>query len=175
MTSNVVEAMMTDDVVISACAALLSAFAAILSALAAVIGLGFIGWQIRQARKTSDFTTLQAFLKDAKDCENALMSDNLGDGRKAFIELMNFLEIYAVALNKGLVPKVSRDVIRLKLCDSLAVIQNAPKWHVVLEEAISSPETFEELQKFMTKNKCRIVALQKAQAALDAQKVDLPR
>jgi len=143
--------------------AIISVLSQCVAALAAVLGLGFIGRQIQQARKTSDLQTLQAFLKDTKEHEDALLSAKTeGEKEQAFIELLNLLEIYAAALNNGLVPKVSKNFISQKLRDSLILIQSAPEWHDKLEGAITSPETFEALGKFMKDNKAAINALQKA-------------
>jgi len=140
---------MTNDII-----EIISVVAQSVAALAAVAALAFIGWQIKQARKTSDLLTLQAFLKDVKDHESALLAASSDDEmEQAFIEILNFLEVYATAINRELIPKVSKVFIRQTLRNSLANIQNAPEWHDKMVEAITSPDTFENLVQFLKDNK----------------------
>ena len=66
------------------------------AAAAAILGLAFIGWQVREARKASDIQSLQAFLRDAKEHEHALLKAESPETKdQAFIEFLNFLETYA--------------------------------------------------------------------------------
>ena len=156
---------------VAAIAAVVAAIAAVVAAIAAVLGLRFIGLQIKEARKSSDLLILQALLKDSKEHENALLAANSDDEKnQAFIELLNFLEIYAEAINNGLVPEVSCNFVSQKLRDSLVFIQNAPIFHDKLKNAITSPETFEALRKFMEDNKSEISALLEAHRRLKVNK-----
>lgn len=149
---------------------IISAIAESVAAGAAVLALWFIGSQIKQARKTSDLLTLQAFLKDAKEHENALITAKSDEEKnQAFIELLNFLEVYAAALNNKLVPKVSKDFVHQKIRDSIVLIQSAPEWHPLLQGAITSLETFDALSKFMKDNKSEIGKLQNARVQLDTK------
>jgi hypothetical protein len=59
---------------------------------------------------------------------------------------LNFLEAYAAALTGGLFPKITRDIVREKLIDSIAVITGAPAWLVKLREAVTSETTFQLLE-----------------------------
>ncbi|MDE4147105.1 hypothetical protein PXK17_21035, partial [Phaeobacter gallaeciensis] len=131
-------------------------------------GLIFIWLQIRLSRKAADLQGLIAFTRDAKDHEAALLnaqSDQEKD--KAFVELLNFLEMYAAASNSRLVGGTSKKIIDQKLVDSLATIQNSSNFHDKLEAAISSPETFEKISEFYQKRK---VDIQKLSKAMEAQK-----
>lgn len=134
-----------------------------IQALAALFGLCFIGWQVQQARKTSDLGTLQAFLKEVAGHErDILRSETAAQQEESFVAFLNFLEVYAAAFNDGLLAKSSKKVIRLKLISALATIQSLPDWHPKLEDAISSPDTFEEVGKFFKKNKKAISDLSRA-------------
>ena len=145
---------------------LASAIGQCAAAVAAVLGLGFIGWQIREARKTSDFQSLQAFLRDTKEHEHALLKAGTAEARdQAFIEFLNFLEAYAAALNGRLFPKITRSIVREKLIDSIAVIEEAPAWHVKLEEAVTSATTFQCLGQFIGNERAVIKAVVNAREA----------
>lgn len=78
---------------------------------------------------------------------------------------LNFLEAYA-ALTGGLFPKITRDIVREKLIDSIAVITGAPAWLVKLREAVTSETTFQYLRQFARKEKAAIQAVVSARAAL---------
>ena len=131
----------------------------LIASAAAVAALGFVGWQIKLARKAADFSTLKNFLRDVKEYQDALLSAAPERKDAAFVEFMNFLEIYALALDQKLVPKVSRKLIAQTLCESLACIWNAPKFHPLIENAYTSPETFEKLIDFAKKNESKIEEL----------------
>ena len=132
-------------------------------ALAAVGGLGFIGWQIWQSRKASDLQILMDFLQKFKEHESALVEADHDDvKRQAFTELLNFLEVCAVTLNNELLQKNSRNIVGLKLRDSLSLIEDNEQWHDVFVSSVSSPETFEELSKYYKKNKEEIRKLPRA-------------
>jgi hypothetical protein len=141
-----------------------------IQAAAAVIGLGAIWWQIREARKSSDVQSLQAFLRDAKEHESALLRATTEDERhQAFIEFLNFLEAYSAAINGGLFPKVTSGIVREKIIDAVAMITEAEAWHEKLFQAITSKTTFQCLNAFMKREKATISAVISARAALSKQ------
>ena len=81
---------------------LASAIGQCVAAVAAVVGLGFIGWQVRQARKGSDLQSLQTFLRDAKEHEHALLRATTAEEKdQAFIEFVNIPPPKAVASSYG--------------------------------------------------------------------------
>lgn len=146
---------------------LASAIGQCVGAAAAILGLGFIGWQVREARKTSDIQSLQAFLRDTKEHEHALLEAKTADAKdQAFIEFLNFLEAYAAAINGGLFSKITRDIVREKLIDSIAVITESEAWHAKLVEAVTSETTFQCLRQFAGKEKVAIKAVVSARASL---------
>ncbi|AZG76317.1 hypothetical protein [Methylocystis rosea] len=146
---------------------LASATGQCIQAAAAVIGLGAIWWQIRESRKTSDVQSLQAFLRDAKEHENALLRATTEDEQhQAFIEFLNFLEAYSAAINGGLFPRVTSDIVREKIVEAVAMITEAEAWHGKLAAAITSKTTFKCLKIFMRREKPAISAAIRARAAL---------
>lgn len=148
---------------------LISAIADSLAAAAAIVGLGFISWQIARARQAFDLQTIQAFLKETKEYERSLLCSDPNEFETAFIEYLNFLEAYAAALNTKLVPSVSSDIINKSVVDSLAVINRSGTSKKMLKNAISSPDTFEHLNKLFEKNKEHIEQLGKAQESLEKE------
>ena len=120
----------------------------------------FVGAQIRAAGRTADIKILQEFNRSTIERESAF-SNASDDARKeqAFVELLNFLEIYAAALNGGLLPPISRRIVRDSLVNSIAAIQLAPFWSQKFSEAIKTVTTFEELGRFMRDEKEAISAV----------------
>jgi len=125
-----------------------------------VLGLGFIGWQVNEARKASNVNSLLAFLQDVKEHEHALLRGETEEEKdQAFIEFLNFLEAYAAAINGRLFPKVTHKLVREKLIDCIAVITEAKAWYPKLEEAVTSPTTFQCLTQFTSKERTAINSL----------------
>jgi hypothetical protein len=137
-----------------------SAIGTCVQAVAAVIGLWGIWWQIREARKAADVQSLQAFLRDAKEHENALLHPkSSAHQEQAFIEFLNFLEAYSAAFNGRLFPKVTSAIVREKIVDSVVVITAADAaWHKQLDAALTSKTTFKCLAEFMRREKAAISA-----------------
>ncbi|WP_438346794.1 hypothetical protein [Methylorubrum populi] len=143
----------------------ISALGTVAQAVTALVGLLFVGTQIRQARKTGDLQSLQDFLRAAKDHEHALINSGSDEDReKAFYEFVNFLEIQAAALRGGLFSSVTRRIVREKIRDSVAVIEDIEPWMAKLESAISSETTFEHLRRFCKRERRYIDRVKRARA-----------
>ncbi|MGE7416190.1 hypothetical protein [Methylobacterium tarhaniae] len=139
---------------------MVSAIGQVSSAAIALVGLGFIGWQIKEGRKTADLQSLQVFLQTATDHERRMIDAETQDRKdEAFFEFLNFLEIHASAVNGGLFPKVSRMIVVEKLRDSIAMIEAFSDWHEKFQRAVLTPSTFISLQKFMQKERKEIAKL----------------
>lgn len=67
--------------------------------------------------------------------------------RHAFVEFMNFLEIYAAAINTRLLVGVAREIVEDKIVDSLVELTNAPQWHDDIEQSMRSSATYTHLRK----------------------------
>jgi hypothetical protein len=144
----------------------LAAIGQLASAVFAFAGLGFIGLQIRAARKNADLQSLVDYVRAVSELERELASATTDDGRlRAFFELANFLEIQAAALNGGLYPAVTRGIVREKLRDSVVEIEEAQTWHPHLQAAVSTPTTFEHLGRFMRRERNAIDALRRQRAS----------
>jgi hypothetical protein len=136
-------------------------------ALATVFGLPFIGQQILLARRTADFQVLQTFLHDVKSHEDALLkAASSGTGDQAFIEYLNFLEIYAASLIRKLLPKTSHKMVQDKIIDALSLIESHDFWKQKFLEAVTSHTTFEYLCQFMKLHRLELDSLIKAREAL---------
>lgn len=126
----------------------------------AVIGLVFVGFQIRAARRAADIQILQEFNRSTIEREFEFLNAHDGNRKEqAFVELLNFLEINAAAFNGGLLPSVSRKIIRDSLANSIAAIQLAPQWAETFGNAVRTVSTFEELGHFMSAEKTTINAI----------------
>src|SRR5687767_10561254 len=86
-------------------------------AIAAAVSAIFAGVQIRRARLSTDFDSLQKFLAGASERERALLNAT-GDAKAfgyAMNDLLNFLETHAAAINSELVRGITREFISHKL------------------------------------------------------------
>lgn len=143
--------------------AALSSLGTAASSLIAFFGLFFIGLQIRAARRTADLQALQEFLRSTTERETALYNAPDENRREsAFFEFANFLELQAAALRGGLFSRVTRNIVREKIRDSLAFIELTDPWMHKLHEARSSPTAFEHLFHFMKRERRRIDAVKEA-------------
>lgn len=139
---------MTNDI-----GSLSSSFPAWLQAIAAFLGLLFVGWQIRLARKSSDLQTLMQFVENFRQHEHRLLSSKSSEERKvAFVDLLNLLETWAAAYNGKLLRGESRKMAELKLRDALALIQADKNLGEEFVDSMSSEDTFSGIHKFYTKN-----------------------
>ena len=135
---------------------LIATAAQVLAAFASVVALGFVGLQIRSARTVADLTALLEFWRNVTEQEGKLFDPDAARKQMAFLELLNFLEVTAAAVNDKLFPKVSRRIVRDKLQTSIAVLQCAPDWHKTFLDAVATSTTFSELLKFMKRNRRQI-------------------
>lgn len=86
----------------------------------------------------------------------AVAKDDLAKQRHAFVEFMNFLEIYAAAINASLLVGVAREIVEEKIVDSLVELTNAPQWHDDIEQSMRSSTTYMHLRKFNRKRRSSI-------------------
>lgn len=125
-----------------------------MAASASIAALFFVGVQIRIARRTADLQALQEFVKSAAEREACLLNaDTDAKRQQAFFEFLNFLEMNAAAVNGALFHEMIRTIAIDKLCTSIAVIQVNSAWHDKLNDAITASTTFEELTKFMRRER----------------------
>lgn len=137
--------------------AALSAIGAIASAVISLIGLWFVVLQLRASTKVADIDHLQSFLATTTQLERAFMqASDQSDKEAAFFELLNYLEFLAAGIQKGNFRSLSREFIRDKLVDALALIEIYPEWQHKLEGAKSTPTSLTYLTRFRRKNRCRV-------------------
>lgn len=133
-------------------------WAAALSSVVAAIGLLVSAYQTRQFRRSVSLQALVEFSKAANERERAL---NLGDAptkQHAFVEFLNFLELYAASYNGQLFVGVARELVEDKLIDSLVILECAPEWRTKIEEATTSQIAFKHLGRFMKQHRTTISA-----------------
>ncbi|MDH2406811.1 hypothetical protein QCM77_44330 [Bradyrhizobium sp. SSUT18] len=120
---------------------------------AAAIGLLLSSWQFWRSRKATTLQHIQDFLKSMNEREAALADsqDDPAKQRHAFVEYLNFLEVYAAAVNGRLFVGVARELVCEKIVDSLVVLDAAPDWHQQIESSISSGSTYSHIRKFMSR------------------------
>ena len=132
----------------------------IVAAVAAVIGLFFVGFQVKVARKTADLQALQEFVRSAMEREACLINaDAEQKKQQAFFEFLNFMEMNAAAINGDLFHNKTRSLAVEKLCTSIVVIQANPAFHDHFCQAVTNSTTFDELGKFMKRERKTITVL----------------
>lgn len=124
-----------------------------IAAIAGIVGLFFVGFQLRASRQSTDLKNLQKFFEETTNREHALFAskESETDQSKAFVEFVNFLEIYAAAYNKRLIGGISREQIRDQLIETLAVIETNTWSCKKLNEAVTSRSALKELRHFKTR------------------------
>ena len=109
-------------------------------------------WQLWRARTVATLQSLQEFSK-ASDEREAALAEAEGDKRHAFIEFMNFLEVYSAAANGGLLTGVTLEFVDDKLIDSIVLLMQLGHWHDVIEGSVTGPTTFAHLRQFIRRHK----------------------
>jgi hypothetical protein len=136
-----------------------SYIATAISTVVAIIGFGAVTYQILQARKSSDLEGIQSFFSGITLREHEFITATICDNKtKSFNELVNYFEVYALAINKKLLPKASRDLVIDKLIEGIALIHVDATWLTSYQSAKITPNTFCELEKFTNKYKKKIEA-----------------
>jgi hypothetical protein len=124
----------------------------VLSSLLAFGGLVFAAAQIRQARRTAALQALQEFIRSGNERERAILNATAStpaEQHHAFVELLNFLEMYAAAENGKLLVGIAKELVRDKLLDSLAIIDAQARWREVMEKAVITDVNFSHLARFI--------------------------
>lgn len=119
--------------------------------VAAAAGLLINAYQTWRTRKTVTLQHLQDFLKAMNEREAALAmnKDDAAKQLHAFIEFLNFLEIYSAAINSRLFVGVAREIVQEKILDSIVELEHLPHWHEEIEKSITSATTYKHLRRFI--------------------------
>jgi hypothetical protein len=94
----------------------------------------------------------------------AVAKEDEGKQRHAFIEFLNFLEIYSAALNKRLFVGAAREIVCDKILDSIVLLESMPHWHDQIERSITSGVTYKHTRLFIKRQR-RTIAARKHVAA----------
>jgi hypothetical protein len=145
--------------------------AAAIGSCIAAIGLFINAWQFRRSRKATTLQHLQDFFKAMNERELALASakDDAAKQDHAFVEYLNFLEVYSAALNDSLFIGVARELVCDKILDALVLLGNAPQWHEQIEKSFTSHVTYKHIIKFMSRQR-RALSARKTVAVLSENK-----
>lgn len=77
--------------------------------------------------------------------------------RHAFVEFMNFLEVYAAASNERLITGVAREFVNDKLIDSIVLLQQSKSWHQEVATSVNSEVVYKHLLTFARRHR-RLIA-----------------
>jgi hypothetical protein len=130
-------------------------YAQIGGTIAAAIGLLINAWQFWRNRRAATLQHLQDFFEAMNEREAALASskDDVAKRSHAFVEFLNFLEVYSAAVNGNLFIGVARELVCDKIIDSIVVLENAPQWHDKIEKSFTSPVTYKHIIRFMKRER----------------------
>jgi hypothetical protein len=129
-------------------------YAQIVSSGGAAIGLFFTAWQFWRSRRTTTLQHLQEFFKSTIEREAALAHATDDQKRRhAFVEYLDFLEVYSAAVIDGLFIGVAKEMVRDKLIDSIITLERAEPWHAVIEDSVTSAITYKYLRRFIAKHR----------------------
>lgn len=141
-------------------------YAQLAAPIAAATGLFVTAWQFARSREATTLQNLQEFFKASNEREAALAEAKDDAARRhAFVEYLNFLEVYSAAENGGLFIGVARELVRDKIIDSLVVLDAMPQWHQQIEASISSSVTYSHISEFMARHR-RVLGERKRVAAV---------
>jgi hypothetical protein len=126
-----------------------------------------------QSQRTADLQALQKFFEGVIEREGTLYdaSEDARTQKRAFQELLTFLEVHACAHNRNLFGSGSEEMVRHKLEDSVIELEAAEAWHSLIEEALDRSTTLIELRKFIGLHKAEISERRAERARRDALKV----
>ena len=106
---------MTDCVTNAYIAQMIGVSAQVIATLISAAGLIFVATQVRQATRSTDLRTLYEFVQQTEDLEARLNDVDESKHRRVVYELLNFLEVTAVACRRRLFGKASGEIAREKL------------------------------------------------------------
>jgi hypothetical protein len=95
----------------------------------------------------------------------AALAANKDDAPKqlhAFIEFLNFLEIYSAAMNARLLAGVARELVQDKLLDCAVILESSPYWQAEIEKSKTSETTYKHTKLFTRKYSKVIAARMRA-------------
>jgi hypothetical protein len=139
-------------------------YAQVAGTFAAAAGLFVNAWQFWRSGRKTTLDHLQDFLAAMNERE-ATLAETKGDESKqrhAFVEYLNFLEVYSAALNGGLFIGVAREIISDKILDSIVAVESYTHWHSEIEKSITSRTTYKHIRLLMEKQRPTIDALRYA-------------
>jgi hypothetical protein len=128
------------------------------AAVMAAAGL-WLTWRALEAQARSvDLDNLIALSSSVREAEGRINEAVESDREREFLNYFNLVEIYAAAVNHNLLSGVSAEVAKDRLASDIGIFSASEEARSYLESAITSPNTFAEMQVFYRRNRERIQA-----------------
>jgi hypothetical protein len=128
-------------------------YAQLVASGGAAIGLCLTAWQFWRSRKATTLQHVQDFFKAVIEREAALAHATDDQKRRhAFVEYLDFLEVYSAAVIDGLFIGVAKEFVSDKIIDSIVELERAPQWHEEIQKSKTSVVTYKYLRKFAAKH-----------------------
>ncbi len=141
--------------------ATIGAFAAAASATILALVSYFNIRALRTQVKVADFNNCLLLVKQLGEAQRNVFSAKEENDKYEFEfrELLNLLESVALLINRKKITKVSEEYSREFLCEAIAWIEADVSMHNLIEDAVTGPNTFEELKRFRKSNRKKISIL----------------
>lgn len=125
-----------------------------------ICSLLFTAVSFRGTKRSGDLTSLIKFVETLQAAEKAFMSES-NDSEKddRFIELINILEAYCAAYNANLLQRKTKELVRDKIIDSVALINRYPIWLLKFSDAKIGDTSLSELARFEKSHQKKIRTL----------------
>ena len=134
-------------------------YAQVGSTLLVGLGLFINAVQYWRGRKLSTLQHILDFFKSTNEREASLADAQDENARRhAFVEFLNFLEIYSAAVNSNVFAGVADELVRDKLIDTIDVLESFPQWHHEVAKSKTSATTYKQLARFIKRNEGKLHA-----------------
>jgi hypothetical protein len=128
-----------------------------IAASIAAVGL-FLTWRALVAqRRSTDLGTMLALASLAREAEARVSTaEDLEKRQQELVNYLNFLEVYAAAVNERLLEEVTMNLARDRIVNDLAILSVSADARERVKCSITSSETFSHIQKFWKNNRVSI-------------------
>jgi hypothetical protein len=128
------------------------------AAMVAAAGL-WLTWRALAAQsRSADLDNLITLLTSVREAEGRIVEAEDSNREPELVNYFNLVEVYAAAVNNNLLSGASAEVARDRLINDLGIFGASEEVRRDLESAITSPDTFVEMQTFYRRNRERIQA-----------------
>ena len=142
-----------------------SIFIPLLALFVSFCSLLFTAVSFRGTKRSGDLTALIKFVETLQVAEKNFFSEEDSAKDDRFVELLNLLEAYCAAYHANLLPRKTRELVRDKLIDALALIRRYDAWAAKFSESTVGEKAFAELERFEKAHHKRIAMVASKLAA----------